>query len=358
MTDIEQILDQARWAPSGDNTQPWRFEIVDARHVVVHGFDTRSHCVYDLDGHPSQIALGALVETAAIAASVPGWSMTASRRRDAPDERPVIDLRFQPDPSVKLDRLAACITRRSVQRRPLQTRSLTPAEKNALDAAVGDAFRLQWLEGLQTRLRTAMLLFHSARLRLTMPEAYRVHRDIIEWNARYSVDRVPDQALGVDALTARLMRFVMQSWPRVEFFNRYLAGTWAPRLQMDFLPALACGAHLVLTAKQPPASIDDYIDAGRAVQRLWLTATDLGLQFQPELTPLIFARYAREQRRFSELAGMPQAAQSVAAGLTELVGRDTSDRALFMARIGAGAAPRARSTRRTLDSLTVAGGSP
>jgi nitroreductase len=23
----EQILDLARWAPSGDNTQPWRFEI-------------------------------------------------------------------------------------------------------------------------------------------------------------------------------------------------------------------------------------------------------------------------------------------------------------------------------------------
>jgi len=48
---IEQILDQARWAPSGDNTQPWRFEIKGPLHVVVHGSDTRRHCVYDLDGH-------------------------------------------------------------------------------------------------------------------------------------------------------------------------------------------------------------------------------------------------------------------------------------------------------------------
>ena len=55
---LEDILDQARWAPSGDNTQPWRFEVRGARHVVVHGFDTRSHCVYDLDGHPSQLSLG------------------------------------------------------------------------------------------------------------------------------------------------------------------------------------------------------------------------------------------------------------------------------------------------------------
>ena len=26
---LVKILDLARWAPSGDNTQPWRFEIVD-----------------------------------------------------------------------------------------------------------------------------------------------------------------------------------------------------------------------------------------------------------------------------------------------------------------------------------------
>ena len=69
MSPIEQILDTARWAPSGDNTQPWRFEIVSNNRIVVHAFDTRSHCVYDLDGHPSQLSVGALLETIRIAAS-------------------------------------------------------------------------------------------------------------------------------------------------------------------------------------------------------------------------------------------------------------------------------------------------
>ena len=26
---IYRIIELARWAPSGDNTQPWRFEIID-----------------------------------------------------------------------------------------------------------------------------------------------------------------------------------------------------------------------------------------------------------------------------------------------------------------------------------------
>ena len=58
LTTEEKILDLARWAPSGDNTQPWRFEISGDLQVVVHGFDTRDHCVYDLRGHASQLALG------------------------------------------------------------------------------------------------------------------------------------------------------------------------------------------------------------------------------------------------------------------------------------------------------------
>lgn len=75
MTLIENILDVARWAPSGDNTQPWRFEIVDKLHFIVHGFDTRDHCVYDLDGHPSQMAIGALLENIEIAATEWGYSV-------------------------------------------------------------------------------------------------------------------------------------------------------------------------------------------------------------------------------------------------------------------------------------------
>ena len=31
MTPVEQVLDLARWAPSGDNTQPWRFDITGER---------------------------------------------------------------------------------------------------------------------------------------------------------------------------------------------------------------------------------------------------------------------------------------------------------------------------------------
>jgi hypothetical protein len=350
-----QILDFARWAPSGDNTQPWRFEILGANHVVVHGFDTRDHCVYDLDGHPSQISIGAMIETAAIAATHHQLRLQARRRVDSPQTRPVFDLEFIADPALAADPLLASIKTRSVQRRPLKTRPLTVQQKQAFEAAVGPDYAVAWLESTGDRLKVAKMLFHSAKIRLVTPEAYRVHKDIIEWQAQFSEDRVPDQALGTDPMTTRLMRFVMQSWDRVEMFNRFFAGTWAPRIQLDFVPALACAAHFLLLAKTPARSIDDYVAAGRATQRFWLTATHLGLMLQPEVTPLVFTRYAREGVAFSVKPDAQQMAQQLDQRFVRVVGEHAVAHAVFMGRVGSGPQPSARSLRRPLESLLIEG---
>lgn len=350
---IETVLDAARWAPSGDNTQPWRFERLADDTALLHGHDTREHCVYDLDGRPSQVAIGALIETAAIAASTIGRRLHAERR-PGPDELPLYILKLEADAAVVPDPLAAAIAQRSVQRRPFRRTPLDPARRQALEASVGTHYRVRWIER-EARGAMAGLMFRSARLRLTTPEAWRVHRDIIEWGARFSEDRVPDQALGAHPLVLPAMRFALADWNRVQFANRFLAGTWMPRIEMDLLPALGCAAHFVIVADEPPRSVEANVAAGRAMQRFWLTATALGLQLQPEMTPLIFARYAREGRRFSEVPGTLEAASAVADDFEGLAGTEAVSHGCFVGRVGFGEAARSRSLRRPLDTLFVSG---
>ena len=351
---MAQILDLARWAPSGDNTQPWRFEVQDASHLVIHGSDTRTHCVYDLDGHPSQLSLGALIETIAIAASDHELRVSVKRRDGLPETLPTFDLLFTPDPGLQPSPLIGAIPLRSVQRRPFSARALTGTEKQALASSLSPGYQLRWFEGLRPKWQMARLMFNNAGLRLTLHEAFEVHRDIIHWGRRFSPDRVPDQALGADALTLKLMRWAMHDWARLQFLNKWLAGTWAPRLQMDLLPGLLCGAHFVLLRDRAPSTPDDYVEAGRVVQRLWLTATALGLQHQPELTPLIFARYVREGRPFS--ASLP--AQALARQLTDqtqrVVGTDLPH-AVWIARIGQAPVASSRSVRRSRSELSLPG---
>lgn len=354
---IAEILEFARWAPSGDNTQPWRFEIIDERHLIVHAFDTRDHCVYDLDGHPSQIALGALLETLAIAASAHGLRAEFRRRPNSPDTHPEHSVELIPDSQLSPDPLLPHIKRRSVQRRPMRITPLTEPQKQALQIAVGKSYTLRWFEGGAQRWQLAKLMYNNAKLRLTLPEAYPVHRDIIEWQAQYSEDKVPDQALGLDKMTLKLMRWVMGSWQRVDFFNTYLAGHLVPRIEMDLLPGLFCAAHFALLAHKAPETTNDYVAAGRAVQRFWLTATSLGLQLQPEMTPLIFGRYIREGLVFSHIPAMQERAQRLSGQLQQALGETLPACVLFMGRIGTGKRPESRSLRRSLNDLIVKPGS-
>jgi len=119
------------------------------------------------------------------------------------------------------------------------------------------------------------------------------------------------------------------------------------------VPGLACAGHFLLLGPERPAGVDDFVAAGGAMQRFWLTAAQLGLQLQPEMTPLIFDEYVRDEVRFSADPSMIDRARAVAAQLRSLVGEADAERAVFMGRIGAGAAPKARSVRLPLKALLV-----
>lgn len=349
--EIVAVLELARWAPSGDNTQPWRFEVVDAHHLRVHGHDTRDWCVYDLDGRASQLALGASLENIAIAATAMGRRATF-RILDTGSERdPCIETVLHADTEVVRDPLVDLIRHRVTQRRPMSTAALTPVQRRRLAAALGDDFEVHWVEGRSGRWRMARLLSESARIRLTIPEAYRVHRRIIAWGADHSDDRIPDRAIGLDPLGLRLMHWAMHSWQRVDRLNRWLGGTWLPRLQLDLLPGLLCGAHFLISARSGRPGLEGQLAAGRALQRFWLTATQQGLQLQPEMTPLIFSRYAREDLEFSLDRSACAAAARLAPTLGGLFGEAALADGVFMGRIGVGKAPSARSTRLPLDVL-------
>jgi hypothetical protein len=351
MTPVEQVLDLARWAPSGDNTQPWRFDITGERSCIVHAFDTRRHCVYDLTGAPSQIAVGAMLETARIAASGLGMRAEVSRLESG-DETPRFELRLLADDAISPSELIPFIETRCTNRRPYSRRALSASEKHALQASVGSSYRVFWIEDAK-RIEMARLLFFSAKIRLTIPEAYEVHRSIIEWDSRFSETRVPDRAVGLDPVGLALMRWAMKSWRRTSVLSHYLGGTLLPRMQLDYLPGARCAAHFVIVGDTVPSSIGDFLDAGAAVQRFWLTATRLGLQYQPEMTPLIFAGYARAKMRFSCHEAALRRAEDVDRRLARLVGGDRVSRAVWLGRVGQAPPPASRSLRRPLRELLL-----
>lgn len=352
MRTIEQILDLARWAPSGDNAQPWRFEIISDSEIHVHGYDTRDHCVYDLDGWASQLSHGALLEALRLAATQFGCRTQMSIADQGDNRHIVYKVMLERDPRIAEDPLAAAIRERVVQRRPMYPARLLPDQRLALERSC-QPFSVMWLDSWHARWRMAALNARNAYIRLTIPEAFAVHKGVIAWNCTTSDDRLPSASLGAGYALLAIMRWAMASWERTSFLNRYAGGTILPRLIMDFVPGLFCSAHFVLIASNEPRSTTDRVAAGVAVQRFWLTATRLNLQIQPSYTPLVFARYAREQRQFTRVEKAKATAREIARRMDQLVGANASARAVFSGRIGPARAVSGRSLRLPLERLMI-----
>jgi len=350
LTNAEKVLDLARWAPSGDNTQCWKFKLLDENSFTIVANDTRDSVVYDLDGHSSHLAHGALLETISIAASQFGFAIDITSNHS--DEMGLlIDVTLTQDKSIKTDSLAPYIKTRTVQRRAMGTHPLNSSEKSQLEQALPVGYSVQWFESKEDKKAIAKLNFCNAKTRLTMPEAFKVHKEIIDWNQQFSETKIPEKALGVDWVTARLMQWLFKSWGRVKFFNTFLAGTFLPRIQLDFIPSLKSSAHFALIAEKTPETIEEYIEAGKVLQRFWLTATKLQLGFQPEQTPVIFSRYIDNKINFTSDNSVIENAKKGKTMYESIVAQPKNT--IFLGRLGRSKAPTSRSIRRPLSELII-----
>jgi hypothetical protein len=214
--------------------------------------------------------------------------------------------------------------------------------------------RLSWHESTSARWAIARLNGRASDIRLRIPEAYTVHQQIIDWTRDRSPTGIPARAIGLDAMTLRIMKWAMRDWGNARTLNR-LAGTGAAVLQMDYLPGLCSAAYFTLALADPGAAGDKRIqallEAGQSVQRFWLTATRLGLAMQPCLATLAFAHYGASGLPFTSDQSARKAAAKLALAAGKLIGPNGS--VVFMGRIGW---PRAqgnliRSTRRPFEQL-------
>jgi molybdopterin/thiamine biosynthesis adenylyltransferase/nitroreductase len=302
-SDVERIIDLARWAPSGDNAQPWRFEIIGSDQVRirlrVEGEDAN---IYDYaNGHPTLLAGGFLLETMRIAASRFGrgmeWRYLGADKSEDGGATHTIEVNLPKAANAREDVLFPYLAIRSVDRRRYRFRALTLSQKAVLEAAAGGGLRIEWRESLRQRWELARLCARSTDIRLRLAKAYDVHKRILDWERRFSPDGVPVEALGADPLLIRVMRSVMRSWDRVQNMNRLPGATFLPRFELDLIPGISSAAYFLVARKPGPGGLhtpEALLRTGERLQRFWLTTTHLGLALQPALAPLCFAHYARK----------------------------------------------------------------
>ncbi len=233
------------------------------------------------------------------------------------------------------------------------TTPLSLKEKERLEAVLPEGYSIYWLESRAEIKAAARLMFGNAYTRLSMKEGFDVHSKIIDWGKSTSEDKIPDKSLGLDPVTLKLMRWTLGKWERFDFMATYMGGTLMPRLKLDYLPAIKSCAHFVLLADKEAETLDEYLAAGRALQRFWLMTDRLELGFQPEQTPIIFSEYLRRGVHFTDNEKTIENAKAMDRQFHELIGESAVKRAVFMGRLGRTQPVVHRSVRLPLDKLVL-----
>lgn len=348
---LTRILEAARWTPSPDNSQPWRFEVQGEQSVRVHIDLERDNPYAYRRSEPLWLSAGMLLQALRLAASKYGWGMAWALGGTA--EAPVIDVTFSPDAGVKPDGLAHMLKVRSVDRGPYRRKPLTAADKAALQDALGHGFTVTWVDDLTDRWQLGLVNAAATRIRLRSKRCHRIHQEIIDWNNRYSRTGLPAGALGLDPLAQKIMRMVMPDWQRMEAATKWLGAGLYASVEMDIIPAVYSGSFAIIRQSLAPRgalTAEDRLMIGERLMRFWLEATRRGLAFQPSLAAVFCAAQAEDAAGLEP--SLHADAAAVARKYEQATGINPAE-VMFQARLGTGRAraDAPRSIRKVLSDL-------
>jgi hypothetical protein len=287
--EVEFLVRHALLAPSGGNAQPWRFGWDGSS---LRCFLRTEPSLLDLDDSGASASLGAAVYNIELAAHELGLEMRLEPVDDSGGEAPFCELRFTrgaPSPSP----LFAQIPRRATHRAPGRRERLTLEDQAALHSAADEeGGRLELVSATEPLAELGRLIGACDRLRFLSRSFHEEAMREMRWTPAEALATRDGLDLAVLDLTpgdAAVLR-VMARWPVMEEVRRIGGGASLESRAKKLID----GASAVGLLTVPGTSRLSYFRGGRPMQRVWLTATALGLTVQPQATlPYVLARLER-----------------------------------------------------------------
>ncbi|HMO34335.1 MAG TPA: nitroreductase family protein [Lacibacter sp.] len=288
-----RILEAAALAPSGHNTQPWKFT-VEGHYIRLAPDFSRRLPVVDADNHALYISLGCALENLVLAAAGYGYGANVMYDRK-PGETAVV-IHLYEDNDVLKDPLFDSIAQRHVNRSEYSSEVLPYELLHLLQKAVNEEeVELVFVTDEERRQKLAKLTAVACRLQFRNP-AFR--DELLQWvrfnskTAKATGDGIFSGSIGSPAVAPAVGRF---------FFRHFVTpGSEAVKAAelAEQAPAL-----LVLATRQH--NPEGWIRLGRNFERLALSATRYNLSHSHLNMACEEAPVRHRLRETLQLAGEP-----------------------------------------------------
>lgn len=342
-SDITTIITKGTWAPSGDNSQPWRF-VVGADVVDIYNLPDRDNPYYNFRQNGSLASHGAVIENMTIAARELGYSVSVELFPDSGQPDLVSRLRFeasQPQSQLLFD----SIEKRGTNRKAYKKILLTDAERQTLVGSLpeGVAGRLFLIEDRAAMKKLGRAVSTNEIVALENRTVHDIFFGELVWNEREVQERKAGLYIKTMELPPpiQLIFPLLKRWPIQSFLNKLGFAKFAA---FGNSQQFSTGAAFIAVVV-PHSEAKDFIATGRIMQRAWLTATSLGLRVHPIsgvlfLMQRIFADQANELSAV-HIKLLKDAYNSITQACGVAEGMVT-----MLLRVGHGPEPSARSPRR------------
>ena len=348
---IEDIVSQACWAPSGGNVQPWKWIYKNGKLSLFHD-SHYSFSFLDFKNRGSLIGLGAALENVAqratyhnLKAEIKILSKDYSDRLIAQVQFVRLDIKSADEFLNLGDQLASRLTNRL---KSVEANQVSDEIKTKVSTHLEETeFSVTWLEGEKLK-KMAQIVGEVERQRILDPWG---HDDFIA-EARWTKEEAELTRNGVDLRTLNLSEAdliglkLIKDAKAIEYLRNWDKGQALVKMSADSLENSSALA-LVHTNSHGAEKV---IEGGRIVERLWVYLNKMGLAYQP-VSPatFMFARLRMEDSQTSPY--LMAELRKLRGEYLQLLELPDTVNDLFLARIFYADTPAVKSLRKPLESV-------
>lgn len=276
---IKQILNLAVRAPSGDNTQPWRF-VLRGDELYIYNIPDVDNYIYNYNQRGSYVANGALIENILIISPSFGLKGNLNKFPAKGKINLLAIIQFE-ETDIYQDPLLPYIEKRVTNRKPYEREKPLGLEHKLQISDAVKSFsdgKIIFIEDSDKKKEIAKQVSVNEIILL---ENKSLHQEMFP-NICWTEEEEREKKSGLYLKTIELappqevVFKLLRHWPVSHFLSSLgFAKFIAKENAKVYSSASAIG--VIVTDDQDKS----FIDVGRMLQKVWLTATKLGLSLQP-----------------------------------------------------------------------------
>lgn len=350
--ELETIVHAGCQAPSGGNSQPWRWVYFRGALYLFNGYPPNL-TILDYASAASFVALGAAIENVATCAQSLGYSTECSYFPKESVKNLVCKICFGPlqtaQPAVinRAEALHYRITNRNLgERKSIESEILQHLEMAVKEE---EGFKLHFFSDAQQLDALADILGETEKIRLLDDYG---HHDFVN-EIRWTREEAEESKDGVDIRTIDLSNSekvglqISRDYSIIELLNQWEAGGAFKKLTKKSIDS--AGAIGVISSSE--SGKDLFLRGGRAMEKVWLEANRQGISFQPVSASVFFYIRLLEGKGDSLSASTIQKLNALRIDYLKTLGIGENCREIFIFRLSKSAIPQIKALRKPLTDL-------